>query len=453
MVNLESLIVGCIVSLFALLYLLRRGRPSLGLPIAYLYSLLLNHVPGAFAHVEGRDFLMHSDFVESAMKFTTIGSICFVIGVWLAQTGVQRTREGEDVERRRFWLFCLFAGWTCFFVLIPLYNIPSFNAVGEKGSAVWMLGVLLGLRYAVRRGKVKDILLWCAALTVFPAVMLVFAGFMSYGSAAVIVVCSALVLLTRRYWHGVLAIVLFTYVSMSIFVNYFDHRNEIRKQVWGGAPLDVRIDTVVNSFTDFQLFDPSNREQLIYLDRRLNQNFFVGLAARRIDDGQVSYLKGESLWEGLLALVPRIFWPDKPVYGGSPKIVSKMTGIQFNSQTSIGVGNVMEFQINFGTPGVVCGFLALGWLIGILDLKAATAERRGDLNKLLMFFLPCLALVQPGSSLVELCGGAAAAFVAAFIWSLVWKRVIAGKSDRWRQMRPISWGLRETSPYKQKSIP
>ena len=75
---------------------------------------------------------------------------------------------------------------------------------------------------------------------------------------------------------------------------------------------------------------PPTGQHLIALDKRLNQNYFVGLAARRIQEGQVDYLEGESVWEGLQALVPRAFWPEKPVYAGSPQIVSKMTGLQLS---------------------------------------------------------------------------------------------------------------------------
>ena len=48
----------CLAAFLWLLQLLRRDRVSLGLPIAYLYSLLLIHVPGAFAHIVGRDVLV-----------------------------------------------------------------------------------------------------------------------------------------------------------------------------------------------------------------------------------------------------------------------------------------------------------------------------------------------------------------------------------------------------------
>jgi hypothetical protein len=421
---MKLLIFVCLAAFLWLLWLLRRDRISLGLPVAYLYSLLLIHVPGAFAHAVGRDLFLHSDLVEMAMRFTALGSVCFVLGVWWARLWRPAIPIRRDVDRRRFGLFCLIGGWICVYALSPLYDIPSFNAVGEKGGAIWMLGVLLGLQSAFQRGDRKWILIWVGALLVFPVGMLVAGGFLSYGSAAIILACSALTVSTQRYWKVVLGIAVFTFVSLSIFVTYFEHRTEIRKQVWGGAPLNARIDSVVDAFTNFQLFDPSDEHHLVALNQRLNQNYYVGLAARRIERGQAQYLKGESFWEGLFALVPRVFWPDKPVYGGSPQIVSKMTGLRFNRDTSIGVGNVMEFQINFGIPGVVIGFFLLGWAIGKLDLKAAIAERQGELGTAILFFLPCVAMIQPNGSIVEITGGPAAALVAAYGWKMLWTRRI-----------------------------
>ena len=104
-----------------------------------------------------------------------------------------------------------------------------------------------------------------------------------------------------------------------------------------------------------------------------------------------------------------------------------MTGLLLNPTTAYGVGNVMEFQINFGVPGVIIGFFLLGWLIGTLDLKAALAEGRGDLGRVILFFLPCVALIQPIGSLVELFSGSAAALIGALVWNLVWKQVSKGK--------------------------
>jgi hypothetical protein len=430
------LIFICLGAFLWLLGLLRRDRVSLGLPIAYLCSLLLIHVPGAFAHIAGRDFLLHTDLIEIGMRFTALGSMCFVAGVWLAHFSTPKMPIRREADRDHFWWFCLLGGWSLIFALSPLYHIPSISAAVEKGGGIWMLGVMLGLRAACQRRDLKRIAIWLGALMVYPVLMLLLGGFLSYGSAAVIVVCAALTISTRNYWQVIIGITVFVFLSLSVFVNYFGHRNDIREQVWGGAPLEARIDSVADTVRGFQWFDPNDRKHLIALDERLNQNYFVGLAARRIQLGLADYLEGDSVWQGLLSLVPRVLWPDKPVFGGSPAIVSKMTGLHLSPTTSFGVGNVMEFQINFGIPGVVIGFFVLGWVIGTLDIKAAVAEARGDLGGTILFFLPCVALIQPGGSIVELTSGSAAALVAAYGWKWAWKQWVAHRAGSRKHSHP-----------------
>ena len=98
-----------------------------------------------------------------------------------------------------------------------------------------MLGVMLGLRAACQRADLKRIGIWLGALMVYPLLMLLLGGFLSYGSAAIIIVCSALTVSTRYYWRVVVGITIFGFLSLSIFVTYFQHRDDIRDQVWGGS--------------------------------------------------------------------------------------------------------------------------------------------------------------------------------------------------------------------------
>ena len=96
------LIFVCLAAFLLLLWLLRKDRVSLGLPIAYLFSLLLIHLPGAFAHVVGRDLLLDSDLAEIGMRFMALGSMCFVAGVWLARSSVARVSIRREVDRHTF---------------------------------------------------------------------------------------------------------------------------------------------------------------------------------------------------------------------------------------------------------------------------------------------------------------------------------------------------------------
>ncbi len=299
-----------------------------------------------------------------------------------------------------------------------------------------MLGALLGLRAAVQSGNLQRILIWCGALMVYPTIMLVAGGFISYGAAAAMIVVSVLAILARSYWRAVAGIVVASLVGLTLFVNYFEHREDIRESVWGGASMENRLGSVGEIATNFHLIDLDSDKDLIALDQRLNQNLFVGLAATRINDGEVAYLNGQSVIDGVLALVPRAFWADKPITGGSGKIVADMTGLQLNEDTSWGVGNVMEFYINFGLPGLVIGFLALGWLVGFLDLRAATAEQRGEFKSVFIYFLPAVAVIQPGASIVEISGSAGAAVLVSYVWKWLWTMQSASRQPATRVAAP-----------------
>jgi hypothetical protein len=381
----------------------------------------LIHVPGAFVRLMTDRFDYDADIVTIGIRFTAIGCLCFVAGVYIARFLNKKTISYTYVERREFWYFCLIGGLLVQFGLGFLSDLPSIRSAIDRGSALWMLGALSGLRFALSRGNLKATVTWATWTMVYPVLVLLLGGFLSYGSAAVIIVLSALVVSVRSLLKLTIVGTLAAYIGFTIFVNYYAHRTEYREVAWSGASLGERVSAAADMFSGFQWFDPTDDKHLDFLDKRLNQNYFVGLAALRIDQEQISYLYGRSIWEGVLALVPRVLWPDKPVYGGSGTIVADMTGLHLNEETSWGVGNVMEFEINFGTAGVVFGFLILGFAIGWLDYKAAAADARGDIGKLILFFLVGVALTQPGASIVEMAGGAAAAAVAAYIWKWLWQ--------------------------------
>ena len=410
----------CLAALGVLLWLLRKDQVSLGIPFAYLAKLVLLHVPGALPHALNPDLLYGTQWTETGIRYTAIGAACFVGGVWLTQSQVPPVAVAPMADRKMFSLFCLVGGWLFVYGLSPLHSIPSVGAIVDEGGAIWILGVMLGLRSAIRQGNLQAACLWFGAVLVYPVLMLLLGGFLGYGATTVIFVGAALAVSVRSYGRLIFGLVAVGFLGLSLFVSYFHHRDAIRNQVWGGAVLTERINSVTDMFTDFRWFDPTDPEQADSLDIRLNQNFFVGLAAQRLDRRQVDYLYGRSIWEGVLALVPRALWPEKPVSAGSGNIVADMTGLELDKGTSWGVGNVMEFDINYGIYGIIFGFLGLGWLIGFLDRKAAMAERSGDLGRCILYFLPAVALADPGVSIAQVASGAAASLLAAYVWREVW---------------------------------
>src|SRR6185312_4780282 len=244
-------ILVCIASLLVLLYLLRLDQLSLGLPLAYLGSLLLIHVPGAFAHLVTGDRLQGTEYVQLGILYAAIGCVCFVAGVWFARRTTKTAHTPRPADRRAFAYYCLIGGWAFVYGLSPLHRVTSVGAVIETGGAIWMLGTLLGLRAAVHAGDIPRALVWAAALAVYPTLMLLLGGFVSYGAAAMMIVMAVLPIYARSYTRAILGIVLVSFVGLTFFVNYFDHRDDIRSNVWGGRSMSDRLESVSDVFTQF----------------------------------------------------------------------------------------------------------------------------------------------------------------------------------------------------------
>ena len=108
-------------------------------------------------------------------------------------------------------------------------------------------------------------------------------------------------------------------------------------------------------------------------------------------------------------------------------MIVEMTGFEVNDNTSFGVGNVMEFYINFGMSSLIVGFLFLGLLFGWLDRQAAVAQRNGNLGQSILYFLPAAIIIQPNANLAEIVGGGVCAFLAALGWRWLWNIWSASK--------------------------
>jgi hypothetical protein len=114
-----------------------------------------------------------------------------------------------------------------------------------------------------------------------------------------------------------------------------------------------------------------------------------------------------------------VLWPAKPVVAGSGDLVADYTGLIVPEGTSVGIGHVMEWYVNFATTGVVLGFMLLGAVTVYVDRSASTWLHRGDVSRFAIWFLPGLSVLQVGGSFVEMMSTGAAALVIALACSRV----------------------------------
>lgn len=422
----------CLLLSVFVLHLCRKNRDSLGFPVAYLFLLMLLHLPGGLAipfhpvGFSGSRFVV--EYTREGLWLTLVGCLSFVGGFMIAQFKARDERPpvlaGEHSRLRYFARYCVVGGWAALFLLAPLRDVPSLGAAIYFGGALWMLGVILGLYNALRLRSVPKILFWLAALAVYPSMVLVFGGFLSFGTISVVIVmCGVLVRISRPKVLVPVAL-LAGVLGLNLFVNYFLVRDSLRLVLWSESDFSQRLDAIGDAAVNVHWFDGEDAQQMEALTLRLNQNEFVGLAAHRIEQGQVESLGGRSVIEALLSVVPRAIWPGKPVSGGSGDLVVEFTGLDLNQDTSWGVGNVMEFYLNGGVPALVVGFVTLGFLIRWLDIRCYRALVSVEPKRAILYFLPGAALIQPGHSLSEMVGGATAAWVAGLVWVFIWDQFL-----------------------------
>jgi hypothetical protein len=254
-----------------------------------------------------------------------------------------------------------------------------------------------------------------ASTITFPLITVLAQGFLGYGFAATLIVFSLMASFTRLGWKTVVVTVLLAYTGLSVYVTYMRDRGDIRSVVWGGATLEDRWDQLSTTISTTEWFDLSNQAHLDRIRGRLDQDFLVGAAAVYLEDGNVPFAYGSTIIAAAVAVVPRALWPDKPVVGGSGDIVSTYTGIRFAEGTSVGVGHVLELYINFGTAGVIAGFLVIGLLVTYVDRTAAVYLNDGNAERFLLWYLPGLSLLQVGGAMSEVMATAGASLALVLI--------------------------------------
>ena len=396
-----------------------QGRP---LTLAYFLGLSLIHVPGVLPFLSPGSGLDDFDETQLGFVFTLLGMVAFVAGAVLARwiapqrgaaKGVSSRRRAQVFDRLGWQTLAL--GTAAYFVLVPLSaRVPSLTSVVSALATLLIVGLWLVLYGANLTADRRRLLATLALLPLLPLATLVTGGFLGYGVYWVLSVIAFLfVIARRRIWFYAAAPVV-TFLGLSFFVTYMGQRTGIRDVVWQEQPgLLDRLDRVSSLITEFELLDLTSPPQAAALDGRLNQNALVGAAVMNHQDGGAPFAYGATVppW----ALIPRAVWPNKPETGGGGGVVAEFTGIRFAEGTSVGAGQVLEFYVNFGVPGVLIGFLGLGCVLMRLDQGIMRALAADDIRGLLLRAMPGLMVLQPGGNLLEILVGCAAAYVGAHL--------------------------------------
>ncbi len=399
----------------------KRGAVGSGLVLAYLVNLWLLHWPAAATYLLPWYWYFNLDVVEAGFQQSTYAVIAFAVGSVLVAPLLLRgfrfpARAAPRAPEPRLAKVYMVVGLACYLILVRLAeSFATITALLAAGWNLLVVGLALASWEAWQRGRRGASLGWLVVAACLPFFTIVAQGFLWYGAAAFLSVFSFFVTFYRPRWKLVLMACLIAYLGTSLYVTYMRDRLAIRDVVWRDQPLVDRLEVVYLTLSNPEWFNAPNVAHLQAIDLRLNQNLLVGAAVHYQRARLQDFAHGETLWLALVALVPRVVWPGKPAVAGSEDLVTKYTGIPFVQGTSVGIGQVMEFYINFGVVGVVLGFLILGVIVRVVDSAAGHRLVKGDWQGFTLWYLPGLALLQVGGSLVELTSSAGAAIATALL--------------------------------------
>lgn len=387
---------------------------AVGLVAGYLMYMALEHwLPVALYLIPSFVSIFDTRLGVLGFEQSLYGIIAFAVGAVLVGPTLRRhlVKSGPadgmtNVTTLNLHLprLYLLLGLASFFVIIPVVGSqPTLTSILTNLSKLITVGLVLYL-WQARQSRNRALFgLSLLFVLSWPLITSALQGFLGTGIDITLMVLLFVVqaFRLRRRWFvvGVLG----GYMLLSLLVTYGQERNTIRAVAWSGdSSLEQRFSTVYSAFTDWHWFDPTKTADLFIIDARQSQNVYIGSFIQRVSNGRSDYAYGSTLGDAFLALIPRIIWPDKPIQSGGSGLVTKYTGIIIFGSTSVGLGQVLEFYINFGTFGVVIGYIILGSLLAILDEVASVNLRKGDWERFALWYVPGLGLLQVGNTLLNL---------------------------------------------------
>jgi hypothetical protein len=426
----------------------RRKVAGSGLVFAYFFNLMVIHWAAAFLYIlpwYSSDYLIiwyrgfDPKWVMDGFRLSTYGIVAFTFGsLVVAPLLVHvipglRQRPAHYIPDPRLPRAYVTTGLLGYFAFSPFFGrIPTVSTLLSSGLTVTALGIALALWNVWTQKKHRKFLGYLMiALPSLPLLTLITQGFVSFGAVALTGVIAFVADFYRPRWRLIAMALLTSYLGLSFYVTYMRDRDLIREVVWGGESLLKRVDRLHLSLRTLEWFNLHDDNHLRLVDQRLNQNLFVGAAVEELSYTQ-AYARGETVLETFVSLVPRIVWPEKPLFVGGARLVSRFTGMQFYGPTTMAVGQVLEFYINFGVRGVVVGFLCLGVIITLVDSVARDHLLSGDWQGFAFWFLSGMGFLRVEGTLVEIVATIAAGVLTIFFVNRFLKR-FHGRKILWQK--------------------
>jgi len=426
-------------------YLWRHRHTGVGVVLTYLIFLTSSHfLQGLIYSFPWYQPLNDPSIIYSGYIQSLIGLTGLTTGIIFIAPALRHkyrpVNKGEDAERpdlidqSKVTIIYIVTGILTYLVLTPLLgNIPTLGAFLSGLQRLYHAGIVLIIWQTLNNDQrnLRSLLVPSLLIVLWPVTTITRDGFLGFG---IIPTTLMLVFVAFRFMKAKTVLLIapfFLFLGMSLITTYFVGRDEIRNIVWGGSNTDTRVTTVFSVFTeDFQVFDIFNPEHLYVIDIRLALNQLIGLGVNRLESGAVEYANGSTISDAMLMVLPRALWPDKPMVVGGQALVNQYTGLYFYGSTSVGLGQVLEAYVNFGSTGVFFGFIVIGVFLSTIDKRVSSALANGNFYQVAVWLVPVFGLWLVEDNLITTVGSAISGVITVIVFNTVLRVVTDSRQSK-----------------------
>lgn len=392
--------------------------------------------------------------------YTAAGLLAAAIGLrraWqpLARRVVRLREVGNGTEDLHpswanpiFVYVCLAIGAVAYLTTPVVFVIPTLSGVVGVLRQFLTVGVLVAVYYGRLTGEYKTAMASAVVFMVLALASTLLSGHVGAFLPTITQGIIIFIMTGRRRMRRLLIAVPMLIPLGAIYVGWLGTRGLIRQGT-------LEDETFTEASRDFltKLADESDI-------KRISREEFFDAVMYRIDNSTLlaaqvvhqpaeePYAYGKTVTEDLAsALIPRAFWPEKPIKAGGTDFVSKYTGLSWEGiQISVGLPYQFELYANGGPWLVIVGLFAIGWLTGYLELRLFRNPR--SLRRLLPLWTTVAATCTGGERFYLTIMGVIAGGFGAYVIGILIETMMPDIAAR-----ALNRGGQDASVIRHSTVP
>jgi len=298
--------------------------------------------------------------VAQCQRYYCLGHAAFVSGIlWFMNYPV---KSKYYVEKSKLANLLLMTALITFPVSVLFTKIPGLSQFYYQLSTASFISGTLALAFAIPLAKITNTLI-CLALYAFNFYQAMTSGFKEP------IIISVLVLGLFLYpSYKKLVTIIFVPLLLLLFVVLPAYIGSFRQTVWSGDEnTDEASQTAINAALNEEPQGETNWDFLVY---RLSE---IDMFTRYVKStpSYVDYYKLKLLQQSAIAIVPRVFWPSKPIT--EDLVMERVYNagvVNRNSNVSAKPAYIADAYLSFGTIGIIVFLFAYGAAAQLISMKA-----------------------------------------------------------------------------------